>query len=92
MVGAANIVGFLVVHLADANAGTHEGDRPLFMAAYKSHAEVTRLLLAGGAQWDAVDPGGRDALWVAGMKGHDEIVELLEAKAAAPGRQLPDVH
>ncbi len=64
------------------------------MAAYKGHTEVARLLLAGGAQWDSVDPGpgGRDALWVAGMKGHDEIVELLEAKAASPRRQLPDVH
>jgi ankyrin repeat protein len=54
------------------------------MAACKGHADVVRLLLAGGAQWDAVDPGGRDALWVAGMKGHEEIVKLLEARAAAP--------
>jgi ankyrin repeat protein len=62
------------------------------MAAYKGHTEVTRLLLAGGAQWDAVDPGGHDALWVAGMKGHHEIVKLLEARAATPAGQLPDTH
>jgi ankyrin repeat protein len=62
------------------------------MAACKGHADVVRLLLAGGAKWDALDPGGHDALWVAGMKGHPEIVELLAAWAAAPGRRLPDLH
>jgi ankyrin repeat protein len=66
--------------------------RPLFVAAYKGYAEVVRLLLAGGAQVDAIDPGGRDALWVARMNGHPEIVRLLEASATAPGGRLPDTH
>lgn len=64
----------------------------MFVAAYKGYAEVVRLLLAGGAQADAIDPGGRDALWVARMNGHPEIVRLLEASATASGGRLPDTH
>jgi ankyrin repeat protein len=66
--------------------------RSLFVAAYKGYAEVVRLLLAGGAQSDAIDPGGRDALWAARMNGHNEIVKLLEANRAEPGRLLQDMH
>jgi ankyrin repeat protein len=62
------------------------------MATYKGYAEVVRLLLAGGAKWGAVDAGGRDALWLARMKGHYEIVKLLEARAVMPGGPLPDTH
>jgi ankyrin repeat protein len=62
------------------------------MAAYKGHTDVVRLLLAGGVELGAIDPEGHDALWVAGMKGHDEIVELIAAKAVAPAGPLPGTH
>jgi hypothetical protein len=68
------------------------GMRPLFVTAYKGYAEIVRLLLAGGAQSDTIDPGGGDALWAARMNGHHEIVNLLEANRAEPGRLLPDMH
>jgi len=53
---------------------------------------VVRLLLAGGACWDAVDRDGFDALSIARLRGHDETARVLEAYAMSPPGRRPDIH
>lgn len=85
-------VGQLAARGAHVDRATDDGDRPLFLAAYKGHAEVVRLLLAGGAQWDAVDRDGLDALSIARLRGHDETARQLEAHANGRAGSRPDIH
>jgi ankyrin repeat protein len=57
---------------ADVHAATRSGDTPLHWAAYGGSAPMTRLLLEGGANVDAVGELGNRPLHVAASKGHDQ--------------------
>ena len=59
---------------------------PLIAAAFCGHIEVVRLLLARGADVEAVNSQGRSALVQAADQGHAEIVELLAHAGSAVDR------
>jgi len=50
--------------------------------AYITIKFVARLLIASGADVNAIDNQGRTPLWWAKHKGHKEIVELLRKHGA----------
>ncbi|HEY0138859.1 MAG TPA: ankyrin repeat domain-containing protein, partial [Nannocystis sp.] len=65
------------------NTGAGGIPTPLIAAAFCGHTEVVRLLLARGADVDAVNSQGRNALVQAADQGHAEIVELLAHAGSA---------
>jgi ankyrin repeat protein len=50
---------------------------PMISAAWKSHLEVVRVLLEGGANVEGADVVGRTALHAAAYNGHLDICRLL---------------
>ena len=69
------------------------GDTALIRAADVGHAAVVKVLLELGASPTAHGQEGKSAVEVARLRGHDEIVEILEAKAGIrdPGSARADV-
>ena len=68
---------------ADVNAKDKDGGTPLHQAARNGHKEVADLLIAKGANVNAVgDLFGGTPLHAAAFGDHKEIVELLIAKGA----------
>jgi ankyrin repeat protein len=59
----------------------------MMKAAAKGHAQVVELLLAHGAEVNAVDKGGYSALMVAAADGHAASVHLLLDHGADPDLQ-----
>ena len=55
-----------------------DGATSLFMASQEGHVDTVRLLLEKGASIDKAKNGGATLLTIARMKGHSEIVHLLE--------------
>ena len=54
-----------------------EGVTPLMAASGGGHLEIMKLLLEGGAPWNAVDKSGKCAGEYAVDAGHQEAVDML---------------
>jgi pectate lyase len=84
-IGDINTVKSLLDKGVDANSWDNSGgDTALERATEKGHKEVVELLIAHGANINAIRqtlPGGT-SLHLAVMSGHKDIVELLIAKGA----------
>jgi ankyrin repeat protein len=81
--GPPEMVALLLEMGANPNLGGAHGMRPLFLAAREGHVQIVRLLLAGGAQVDALEAQTHStALMIAARNGREEVVRaLLEAGA-----------
>ena len=66
---------------------------PLLLAASSDlvHAETIRMLLARGAEINAVGPEGETALDLAKRNGETDVVRVLMEADARPGRGFPTV-
>ncbi|MEU4834667.1 ankyrin repeat domain-containing protein [Streptosporangium sp. NPDC023615] len=62
------------------------GTTPMHQAAKEGAVQVIELLLASGAEVDAVDPDGATPLWEAVRHGWDDAVRALLAAGADPWR------
>ena len=69
------------------NARNGAGDSALMLASLKGHAEVVRLLLAAGAEFDHA---GWNPLLYAAFDGRLVVVEQLLAKGANPDAKAPN--
>jgi len=77
------IVQYLLKHKANVNGMLH-GELPLVLAADKSNLQMTRLLLANGANVDDQDRWGNTALIAATARDTEALVSLLLDKKANP--------
>ncbi|HUG91475.1 MAG TPA: ankyrin repeat domain-containing protein [Planctomycetaceae bacterium] len=68
---------------ADVNSADSSRDwqTPLLLAARHGHAAVVELLLSRGANIEACDPAGRNALLLAVAGGRREVVDCLLSRA-----------
>jgi uncharacterized protein len=77
-----------LVEMLDAgvpvNLTNGSGDTLLILAAYHTHADLVRLLLARGADHARVNDRGQTALASAAFRQHREIVTDLLAAGADP--------
>ena len=81
----SSVVAVLLAAGADANARQHGGWTPLQAAAQSGDLETATLLLLYGADPQARAENNQAALDLALTKGHQAIVDLLEAHAAKHG-------
>jgi ankyrin repeat protein len=81
----SSVVAVLLAAGADANARQHGGWTPLHAAAQSGDLETATLLLVFGADPQARAENNQAALDLALTKGHQAIVDLLEAHAAKQG-------
>ncbi|CAD7700934.1 unnamed protein product [Ostreobium quekettii] len=65
-------------------------DTPLAVAAFYGHAPVVRVLLALGADPEAVDDRGLTVLLGAAQEGHAEVVTMLLEAGADPDETMAD--
>mmetsp|Transcript_104142 Transcript_104142/g.335804 ORF Transcript_104142/g.335804 Transcript_104142/m.335804 type:complete len:251 (+) Transcript_104142:59-811(+) len=86
--GATEVVREMLLARADANLAERErqGNRPLQIAAWMGHTEVTKLLLRASASADATDGRGWTPLCSAAEQGHAATVQVLLSQRAEPGR------
>lgn len=77
--GQLNVAGYLLVRGADVNL-----NRPLHSAASAGHKAMVELLLARGANVNAVDGNSMTALHQAASKGFLSVTEALLAAKADP--------
>ena len=83
MGGHADIVEMLLRHgIAAINAGNENGYSALTMAVLRGHVATAAVLLAHGANVDALDAEGASCLIHAAYAGHVPTVELLLASGA----------
>lgn len=89
IVGDISAVKELLEFGVDPNYINNTGNTALRQAARYGHAEVVRLLLAGGADIDLKNrTTGGTALMVASVRGEPEIVEILLKAGADPNIHL----
>lgn len=69
----------------DLNLKDAAGDTPLMIAAYLGKKRTVEYLLRHNVEIQGKNLKGLNALWLATLEGHDEIVELLLKKARAMG-------
>ncbi|KAJ3161457.1 hypothetical protein HDU86_007239 [Geranomyces michiganensis] len=82
--GDHNLVASLVTANPDAvHAKDEDGRTALHWAASGKHLEITRALLAAGADATKADDGGMTALHIASSTGSHELLGLLLAAAPA---------
>jgi rhodanese-related sulfurtransferase len=62
---------------ADVNAVVQNGTTPLMRASHKGDGAAVRMLIAAGAQLDARDADGNNALWLACVGKHLDIIDML---------------
>ena len=78
---------------ADANVDARSSGldkTPLFQAAFENRIEIAQLLLDHGADVNAVDALGRNALREAILAKHTEMVELLLQAGCNPRQKDTD--
>jgi len=75
---------------ADPEARNSVGNTSLLIASWLGRTENVRLLLERGANLDARNNEGTDALTAAQRQGHDDVVAIL--RAAKRGREILDRH
>jgi thiosulfate/3-mercaptopyruvate sulfurtransferase len=61
----------------DINAVIDNGTTPLMKASHKGEGSVGRMLIEAGAQLDARNADGNNALWLACVGGHLDIIDML---------------
>lgn len=76
--GKADAVKFLLEHGADANARQEGGWTALHAAAQSGNRLMTEMLLANGADMNARAVNNQTPLDLALLKGHGDIVALLD--------------
>jgi thiosulfate/3-mercaptopyruvate sulfurtransferase len=59
------------------NATIVNATTPLMKAAHLGNASVLRALLAAGARVDAINADGNNALWLACVGNHPDLIDLL---------------
>lgn len=77
--GHEALAKLLLDHQADPNT---PGWTALHYAAFENRPQIAALLLAAGAQLNAVAPNGSTALMLAAKRGHLEMVRLLVGAGA----------
>jgi hypothetical protein len=75
-------VALLLFSFAPVNYRGPEQWTPLIVAACKGHLEVVFLLFKHGADPDAVDTDGLNAVMAAAISGHHSVVEFLAENGA----------
>ena len=55
---------------------------PVYIAAYKGHADAIAVLKAAGANMDTPMPTGETPVFVAALKGHVSAIAALKAAGA----------
>ncbi|KAF7972857.1 hypothetical protein HWV62_16892 [Athelia sp. TMB] len=81
--GSFHAVQHLINNGADVNkAGQESSTRPILLACAEGHLEIARLLLDGGANFNAEGGWYHTALQVAIARGHLELANLLLDKGA----------
>jgi ankyrin repeat protein len=66
----------------DVNIAEPDGNTPLIEAARFGHDEITRLLIAHGANLQAKNRDGDTALVLAVRNGHQDVVKVLTEAGA----------
>ncbi|EOD05751.1 hypothetical protein EMIHUDRAFT_359788 [Emiliania huxleyi CCMP1516] len=61
----------------------NDGTTPLYIACYKGHLEIARLLLEASADINQARSDGCTPLFVACLKGHLEVAKLLSSYGAS---------
>jgi RNA polymerase sigma factor (sigma-70 family) len=84
--GDLSMVRLLLDRGADANGSCtcEAGESPVWVAALQRETPILEELLRRGADPDVVAGAGSSALEVAGMRGYDDVAELLVAAGATP--------
>ena len=59
---------------------------PLHIAANEGYNDIVVALLAGGANVNATEKGGRTPLFKASAEGHDQVVQSLLEAGALPNQ------
>jgi len=91
--GRVQLLQLLMLHGAQLNVHDDDGQTPLHLASQHSHIRIVHELVAGGADWRAVDHCSRSALHHAAL-GNAVFVRLLTRfnhclTKAGQGGQLP---
>jgi len=74
--GRVQLLQLLMLHGAQLNVHDDDGQTPLHLASQHSHIRIVHELVAGGADWRAVDHCSRSALHHAAL-GNAVFVRLL---------------
>jgi rhodanese-related sulfurtransferase len=61
----------------DVNAVISNGTTPLMKASHKGEGDIVRMLIAAGAQLNARNADGNNALWLACVGSHLDIIDML---------------
>ena len=69
----------LITKGADVNQANDRGFTPLILAVYNDNKEAVLSLLKNGANPNAQDKSGNNALMGAAFKGYQEMVDVLLA-------------
>lgn len=72
--GLVDVLSVIIAKGADVNTPDSCGFTPLYIAAYKGHTEVVRMLLEAQVN---VDDGNITPLVAAAENGHSDVVKLL---------------
>ena len=90
--GQAEAARLLIAHSAPPNVVSRNALKvmPLHSAAAGSHVGVARLLVAAGADVNAVQPHGYRPLHAAAQNGNAELTELLLAAGADQATRTDD--
>lgn len=79
LAGNSEIVKMLCVHKQLIDSQIKEGKTPLMLAAREGDLKVFDVLLKAGADLRKIDQDGWNAMHLAAINGHTEIVKILSA-------------